>query len=617
MAQKIMDGLKKVGGGAKKAAGSAVNSARGAVRKARQTLSRDARPSKPKGEPSPDPKSPVKPKDHATPKGPAKKPGAGETRPKDKTPEEKRTPDKDRTPAKDKTSESVPKKKQKEIEGPKPTKPRKPKSPVGRALSKAKGAVKSALKKVGNAAKTLGRKLKKSKVGKALKNGASKLRNFFKKKKDQFRDHKKRRQEQKRRKQEQRKKDEKSKESKEARLQKIAARVRPKVRALLSRGIKGPVLRGALAAMRLWYRLTSLATRGTEQGAVHATLNPDLDLETFKKLEAVRAGQRAVQEENAARSGAGRPARTAQAQPFRPQTGRSFSDQYPDFQDWMARLPSRFHQGSVIPPGLSQAASPRIREGWSSDPGAAVLNPSGGMEPYQDRALTAQAQGWGSDYLNASVNVSEGRYTGIPASLLGEVVHDRMLREWSERMRSPLMGIVGPGELRWALEGRSEAEKKKRVQEILRRGLMVPQKSVYSARGIQSAVGVMEKYPPGTRMEQMDEDDLKEMAAFLEPDASKTSSGKSAYRNWATKRGMAAPTEQELIESVETPRKNLDRSVLWLDRTAVFDDVYVSTQNAEKLAAELRQRLGEARNEDPDLESKVPSVWTPTPRTRP
>ncbi|MGY6020827.1 eCIS core domain-containing protein [Streptomyces spinosirectus] len=622
IAQKIMDGLKKVGGGAKKAAGAAVNSARGAMRKARQVLGRPGTEPHPKGHASPDPKSPVKPKDHATPKAPAKKPDGPETKPKDAEakPAKERAPEREQGAAKDRTSDKDEKpgtapKKKKEIEGPRPTKPKKPKSPVGKALSKAKGAVRSALKKAGNAAKTLGRKLKKSKLGKALKNGASKLRNFFKKKKDQFRDHKRRQQEQKRRKQDQRKKDEKSKESKEARFQKIVARVRPKVRAMLSRGVKGPVLRGALAAMRLWYRLTSLATRGTEQGAVHATLNPELDVETFKKLEAVRAGQQAVQEENAARAGSA--ARNPEAPPFQLQSGRSFADQYPDFQNWTARLPSRFHQGRVVHPEHDEASSPRVREGWPTDPGVAVLNRSGGMEPYQDRALTAQEQGWGSDYLNASVNVSEGRPAGVPGSLLGEVVHDRVLREWSERMRSPLMGIVGRGESRWALEGKSEAEKRSRVQEILRRGLMVPQKSVYSAQGIQSALKIMKKYPPGTRMEQMSQSDLAEMAAFLEPDDKKTSSGKSNYRKWASSRGMEAPTEHELNESVETPRRNLNRSVLWLDRSSVFEDVYVASENAEQVAADLRRRLEEARNEDPDLESKVPSVWTPTRRRKP
>ncbi|MGM9463261.1 Rossmann-like fold-containing protein [Streptomyces murinus] len=312
MAQKIMDGLKKVGGGAKKAAGAAVNSARGALRKARQALSRPGTERKPKGEPSPEPKSPVKPKDHATPKGPARKPDGPETRPKDaeagagkdRSPAEERTPDRDRGPEREKTGsedkkpETAPKKKQKEIEGPKPTKPKKPKSPVAKALSKAKGAVKSALKKVGNAAKTLGRKLKKSKVGKALKNGASKLRNFFKKKKDQLRDHKKRQQEQKRRKQDQRKKDEKSKESKEARLQQIVPRIRAILSPVLHKGVHPVALQGTLAALRMWYRLTSLERRGLKHGNIWATLNPDKPVNEF--IEVDPAEQRRKQEQQLA-----------------------------------------------------------------------------------------------------------------------------------------------------------------------------------------------------------------------------------------------------------------------------------------------------------------------------
>ncbi|MFE4247965.1 DUF4157 domain-containing protein [Streptomyces sp. NPDC056910] len=270
MAQKIMDGLKKVGGGAKKAAGSAVNSARGAMRRARQRLGEPGVARKPKGAPSPDLKSPVKPKDHATPKGPAKKPDGAETKPKE-TKQEPAKSSKDKAPD---SKSQAPSKKKKEIEGPKPTKPRKPKSPAAKALAKAKGAVKSAVKKAGNAAKTLGRKLKKTKVGKALKNGASKLRNFFKKKKDRLRDDRKRQHEQKRRNQDRRRKEEKSKESKEARLQKIVARIRPQLKRLLSKGVRRPVLGAALAGLRLWNRLTQLSVQGGHRFNILAALNP-------------------------------------------------------------------------------------------------------------------------------------------------------------------------------------------------------------------------------------------------------------------------------------------------------------------------------------------------------
>ncbi|MGW0791110.1 eCIS core domain-containing protein [Streptomyces sp. NPDC002911] len=252
MAQKIMKGLEKTGKGAKKAAGSAVNKARDAMRNAKTAMTRPAVAPKPKGKPSPNPKAPVKPKDTATPKGPAK----------------------DKSPG---SSPRIPKKR-KEIEGPKPTRPKKPKSPLGEALGKAKSAVKSALKKVRNAGKTLGKKLKKSKPGKALKNSASKLRNAFTKKRDRLRDDKKNQQDRKKQNQDDRKKKEDSKESKEARLQKIAARIRPKIASMLNRGVRSAVLDGALSALRMWYRLSSLDLSGANRFEIHARLNPQVEV---------------------------------------------------------------------------------------------------------------------------------------------------------------------------------------------------------------------------------------------------------------------------------------------------------------------------------------------------
>ncbi|ELP67864.1 DUF4157 domain-containing protein [Streptomyces turgidiscabies] len=330
MSQKIMDGLKRTGKGARSAAGSAVNKARGALRNATQKVREPAVAPRPKGAPSPGPKSPVKPKDMATPKGPAKqepaaaKPkdgtaGPAKDRAPDQDPSKDRTPDRDQSPArekdqspsKDKSPDPAAKKK-KEIEGPKPTKPRKPKSPAGKALAKAKGAVKSALKKVGNAAKTLGNKLKKTKVGKALKSGASKLRDAFRKKKDRLRDDKRRQQEQKRRAQDRRKKEEKSKESKEARLAKIVARLRPRVTALLKRGVPDAPLRAALAAMRVWYRLTGLARSGAGRFTIDARLNPQVqvqdgvEVDRDRLLIELRRISEEIVEENSTRGTSGR-----------------------------------------------------------------------------------------------------------------------------------------------------------------------------------------------------------------------------------------------------------------------------------------------------------------------
>ncbi|MCB5911740.1 eCIS core domain-containing protein [Streptomyces pinistramenti] len=300
MAQKITAGLKKTGKGARKAAGKAVNAAKGAARKAAQALRKPARPTKPKG-----PRVPSRPgvtTDRA-PGGTHHPKTEPPSRPTSKTPDPSKKkhedeadakkardeatspnkhPDregKDRTKDKDGPDLKKDKKpdkpsKKKETEAPKRAKPRKPTSPLGRALKKVKGKVKSALKKVRNAGKALGKKLRKSKVGKALKNTAKKARDFFKKKRDQFRDSRKHRQEQKKQKRDGRKKKENSKESKELRLQKIVARLKPRLSSILSRGTPRPVLRAALSAVKTWYRLTSLDAGGGDHFGIEATLNP-------------------------------------------------------------------------------------------------------------------------------------------------------------------------------------------------------------------------------------------------------------------------------------------------------------------------------------------------------
>nr|WP_272918577.1 DUF4157 domain-containing protein [Streptomyces sp. HUCO-GS316] len=71
-----------------------------------------------------------------------------------------------------------------------------------------------------------------------------------------------------------RKKKEDSKDSKDERLSKIVARIRPRVRGMLGKGVKGPVHKATLASMRLWYRLTSLSMQGGESFQDEAVLNP-------------------------------------------------------------------------------------------------------------------------------------------------------------------------------------------------------------------------------------------------------------------------------------------------------------------------------------------------------
>ncbi|GAA1280560.1 eCIS core domain-containing protein [Streptomyces javensis] len=292
MAQKIMQGLKKTAKGARKAAGSAVNRARGAVRKADQALSKPATPTTPKG-----PRVPSRPGATTSPGGtrrpvPTRPTSRTPDRPPSLTPDRRKernrneaeaqrerdrekqtTPPKtqDRTP--DKTPDT-PRKKPKEVEAPKRTKPRKPRSPLGRALSRVKGAVKSALKKVRNAGKALGRKLRKSKVGKALKNSARRVRNFFKKKRNDWRRKHQQRKESQKQQRSDHKKKENSKEAKETRLQKIIERLRPKLQRLLSKGVSKGAFSASIAGLKAWYRLTSLDKIGSTAFKVLAKLNP-------------------------------------------------------------------------------------------------------------------------------------------------------------------------------------------------------------------------------------------------------------------------------------------------------------------------------------------------------
>ncbi|NUL22210.1 hypothetical protein HRW17_07140, partial [Streptomyces lunaelactis] len=301
MAEKIMKGLKKTGKGAKQAAGDAVNRARGAVRSATEALRKPTGPSKPKG-----PRVP-KNRSTSTDRGPGRgTQAANQDRPTSKTPDKERerrreesedrlhkdkestkalqergpdsTAAKDRAPnekpdlTKDKTPDTP--KKKRETEAPKRTKPREPKSPLGKALQKIKGKVKSALKKVRNAGKALGKKLRRSKLGQALMNSAKKVRDFFKKKRDRMREDKKNRTDGRKQRRDSRKKKEKSQQAKHDRLDKILPRLHRILKGRLEPGIPQLAHRVLLAALRTWYRLTSLTKEDSPEFRVRATLNP-------------------------------------------------------------------------------------------------------------------------------------------------------------------------------------------------------------------------------------------------------------------------------------------------------------------------------------------------------
>ncbi|MFE4920032.1 DUF4157 domain-containing protein [Streptomyces sp. NPDC056661] len=294
MSEKIMKGLKKTGKGAKEAAGNAVNKARGAVRNAVESLRKPAGPSKPKG-----PRVP-KNRSTSTDRGPGRSApkDTAHDRPTSRTPDKEREHRRDETEAKrdqqkpdatpskasdhqrpdvkkDKSPDTAPRKK-KETEAPKRQKPRKPKSPLGRALTKIKGKVKSALKKIRNAGKALGRKLRKSKIGQALNNSGKKMRDFFRKKRDRLRDDKKRRVNHKKRNRDERRKKENSPETKQARLAKAVARIRPIEERKLRPGMHRVTHLGLLAGLRRWFRLTELSRLHPPHFQVMAKVNPTM-----------------------------------------------------------------------------------------------------------------------------------------------------------------------------------------------------------------------------------------------------------------------------------------------------------------------------------------------------
>ncbi|HEU5161289.1 MAG TPA: hypothetical protein VFU43_30130 [Streptosporangiaceae bacterium] len=144
---------------------------------------------------------------------------------------------------------------------------------AGRALTSARNALRRGLHGVRRATRALGRRLARTKVGRALANGARRARDAYRRMRDRLRAWRQRLADRRRQRQEDKKK--KPQESKEARLQRILVRIRPRLDRLLRRGVRQMILVGVLGAMRLWYRLTSLQARssGATQD-IWAQLNP-------------------------------------------------------------------------------------------------------------------------------------------------------------------------------------------------------------------------------------------------------------------------------------------------------------------------------------------------------
>ncbi|HEV7975026.1 eCIS core domain-containing protein [Amycolatopsis sp.] len=261
IASKIMKGLGRAGKGARKAAGRAVNSARTGMKKVGQAL-------RPKGR-GPRPARPTRAGRPARPGRPerAGRPG----RPA-------------RTPAR---------------------------AARKNPLTRVKSAVRNGVRKAATALKKVGKKIANSKIGKAIKNTAKKLRDKYTKMRDKFKAKAKARKDQKAK----RDTEKNSPQAKQRRLELIVARIKPKLERLLKMGVRGRVLNGVLLGFRTFYRLTALKVEGAQEFLIRAILNPDqpvvlgksfnianIDIEVDRMLRAVRKIGQEIEESGAARN---------------------------------------------------------------------------------------------------------------------------------------------------------------------------------------------------------------------------------------------------------------------------------------------------------------------------
>ncbi|MDT0343190.1 hypothetical protein [Streptomyces litchfieldiae] len=100
------------------------------------------------------------------------------------------------------------------------------------------------------------------------------MRDAYTRRRDRLREHQRTREQQRRRERDARRQRENSPASKDDRLRRVVARIRRRITRMLRAGVRGGILRGALAAMRVWYRLSQLAVQGADRFQIHARLNP-------------------------------------------------------------------------------------------------------------------------------------------------------------------------------------------------------------------------------------------------------------------------------------------------------------------------------------------------------
>jgi len=134
---------------------------------------------------------------------------------------------------------------------------------VRRGATRVLGVAKKGLSKIKGGLKSLGSKLAKTKLGKALINVGNKIKKGYQKAKQKIIDKFKG------------KREPKKPPTPEERLAKAVARIKPKVSWMLRRGVVELMMRAALAGLRAWYRLTSLTAQGGREFTITATLNPE------------------------------------------------------------------------------------------------------------------------------------------------------------------------------------------------------------------------------------------------------------------------------------------------------------------------------------------------------
>ncbi|MCO1577836.1 hypothetical protein M8C13_18950, partial [Crossiella sp. SN42] len=593
IAARIGKGLGRAARGTRRAAGNAVNSARRGLRSASQALRPPRRPA-----------APVRRRPGAV-AGTRGRPGA------------------ERRPA-----------------------ARRPAAPTRRPsmMDRAKGAVRTGLTRVRNAAKALGTRLRNSKLGKALANSARRIRDRFNRLRNRWRERQRLRQERRRQREEQRN----SPQSKQRRLAQIIARIRPRIHRLLVKGVPRRVLLPVLAGMRLWYRLRKLTLGQGKRAQISAGLSPeqpvDIGLlhektELYQKIvEAARKNQKNAEQ---AAGGPADPKATEQAiaerdlklkeAPLVAQSGQ-YGQLVKGLQkqdEGIAKSDRRPAQVRFGDSGLSAGI------GSGSDPGGEVHHPEGpGKGRYLDEAFRLAEDDNVRDVFQHADRFASGAFD---AAAKGDPVMKRamfmaMLRDMVEAQREEAMHLFGPLERKHILAAPTKSKAKDRAVEVVTKGLMVPPQTKDARAAMLELVNSgrlrnMRQTGSGLYVPAGDED-----YALTEPrKETKRQGKKTTVETWvpprfnqqariglqkekgsAKARGLPVPERDKFYETVEFPRRYLDRVVYWAHTFQnLWGDVLTTPEGGQEYVDELVRRAQAIVAADPELRNRVKGIWMP------